>query len=554
MNIKSVFRLLKPYSRMIAAIIVYAVLISILAAVMPFINQRMLDRGLLAGNIQNVINFVFLLLFMQCSDRILQYLQRRQEIRITNALGKDLKIKALSHGLKLKPHYFKEQSFYKTIGDALYDISSLMNVANNNSLIIFVILFKAIGAGIGLFLLDWRLAVFIIILLPLKAAVNILMRNRAEKLGKQLMEKNKNYNSWFSDILSGIMDIKFWNLQKQKCKEYAGHVESINKASQNLSLLMAKNTMFTSMLELLFTNALYILGAFLIAGDRLTFGGLIAFISFAAYLFTPVNAVMDLRITLKQVKPSVDGLKKYFSLQEENYSSALEPAKQLSSIEFRDVSVIFQDRVILDHISFTIHRGEKVALVGENGSGKTTILNLLLRICEPTSGEILVDGTPLQEYNIEAYRRKFSVVPQDVHLFKGSVGDNITFGNGSPHFSDPHLSFCTEAIERLEQQYETPAGSDGKKLSGGERQKIALLRALYHQSDILILDEATASYDKESEQNFDSFIRDDQQFGFYFLVTHRKGSLHSVSRILRLSNGKIIENTYQNSTSQEGLS
>lgn len=132
------------------------------------------------------------------------------------------------------------------------------------------------------------------------------------------MTKNKDYNSWFSDILSSIMDIKIWNLQQKKCKEYAHHVEEINESSQRLSLLVSRNMMFTTILELLFTNTLYIFGAYLIAGEQLSFGSLIAFVSFAAYLFSPVNAIMDLRLTLKQNKPSVEGLKKYFSLEEEN--------------------------------------------------------------------------------------------------------------------------------------------------------------------------------------------------------------------------------------------
>lgn len=544
MTFRNALKMLKPYRARMMIIMVLALIIAGISAVTPFINQNMIDNGLIQGNIRTVIFLVLLLILLQVGGQFIEYLQRRQEINITNDLGKKLKTEAFEHGLKLKPHYFKEQGFYKTIGDALYDISNIMSITNNNLLIIFVIICKCIGAAIGLVLLDWRLSIFIVAIIPIKVWLNIIMRKRAEMYGKQLMYDSKNYNSWFSNIISGVIDIKLWNLEKKTITEYARHVQTINDSSKRLSLMTAMNRFLTTGLEFSLMNALYILGAFLIVKEQLTFGGLIAFITFASYVLSPVNIIMDLRIILKQIAPSVDGLKRFNELEEENYAASLPLADKISTIEFKNVSVSLGGRDILKDLNLKVSRGEKVAIVGDNGSGKTTIINLLLRLCEPAEGEILMDGIPIAEYNIEDYRKKFSVVSQDIHLFKGTVKDNITFDNKADiaFNKDERLKFCTETIESWENHYETQVGSEGTKLSGGERQKIALLRALYRKAEVLILDEPTSNYDKESDEEFNQYIQENADYDFFFIVTHRKGILSRVDKVLVLENGRIYEN------------
>ncbi len=537
MTFKDALKMLKPYRTQMVIVMVLALAISGISAVTPFINQNMIDNGLLQGNIRTVIFLVLLLILLQVGGQFIEYLQRRQEVNITNDLGKKLKMEAFGHGLKLKPHYFKEQGFYKTIGDALYDISNIMSIANNSLLTIFVIICKCIGAVIGLVVLDWRLSIFVAALIPLKVWLNIVMRKRAEKHGKQLMDDNKDYNSWFSNILFGVIDIKLWNLEKKTITEYAGHVQTINESSKKLSLMTAMNRFLTTSLEFILMNALYIVGAYLIVSEQLTFGGLIAFVTFATYVLSPVNIIMDLRIILKQIAPSVESIKRFNELEEENYAASLPLVGKVSAIEFKNVSVSIGDRDILKNLNLKINRGEKVAIVGDNGSGKTTIVNLLLRLCEPTEGEILIEGIPITEYNIEDYRQKFSVVSQDIHLFKGTVKNNITFDDQTDiAFSkDERLKFCTETIESWEHHYETQVGSEGTKLSGGERQKIALLRALHRKSEILVLDEPTSNYDKESDEEFNRYIQENTDYDFYFIVTHRKGILSFVDKVLVLA-------------------
>ncbi|MCL2226467.1 MAG: ABC transporter ATP-binding protein/permease [Oscillospiraceae bacterium] len=533
--------MLKPYRSQMAVMMALAVALSGVFAISPFVSRSMVDDGLLMGEIRVVATLVALLIVLHLAAQLIEYLQRTLEISISNDLSKKLKTEAFEHGLKLKPHHFREHGFYKTVGDALYDITNIMSIANTSFISIFVTVFRCLGALVGLIILDWRLSIFVVVIVPIKLWINQVMRKRVKKSSEQLMDDNKDYNSWFSSILSGVIDIKLWNLEGKVAGEYADHVQAINKSGKKLALNMAKENLFVYSWEYAWMQGVYILGAFFIIGDQLTFGGLVAFVSFANYVLSPINIIMSLRIILNQIAPSAEGLKRFYELEEENYVSTLPFAEDVSTIEFRDVSVSYEGRDVLKNVNFHVKRGEKVAIIGDNGSGKSTIINLLLRLQEPTGGCILMDGASVEHYNIEDYRRKFSVVYQAVHLFKGSVRENIALDEklGAEFAEDNLLKFCTEAIEGWENQYETQVGNDGAKLSGGERQKIALLRALHRKSKILILDEPTSNYDKESEGAFHEFIRRNGDYDFCFIVTHRRDGLDYADRVLEVAYGEV---------------
>ena len=547
MNLRSIYKLFKPYASAVSLIIIFSLLVSLINIATPFVNRFMIDQGLLNGDIPAVLYAILLLLFLRICENIIQYFQRKQEILVANSFGKDLKVKALRHGLKLNPKHFKEDGFYKIIGDVLYDIGNLMSITSSNFLMLFLIICKAVGAAIGLFCLNWQLALLMLPLIFIKIIFNLWMRPRSELLGKNLMDSYKNYNTWFSDILSGVIDIKLWNLHSRKTAEYGEQIDNMNEATKKLSLFTEKNERLMQVAELAFINLMYLPGAILIQRNQITLGSLVTFMSFSSYLLVPVDAIMNLRIILKQIKPSIEDIQNFFTLEEENYTSSLLPDSCISKIELKDVSVKFDNRCILQNVSFAIHKGEKVALVGDNGSGKTTLLNLLLGLCRASSGDILIDGRPIQEYNIEAYRNKISVVSQDIHLFRGTVKENIVLDEETSCDLGAYPAFCTEAINKLENQFDTTVGIDGTKLSGGEKQKVALLRALNRKAEILVLDEASSNYDKESEETFNLFIKENTDYDFYFIVTHRKEILAYVDKIIHISHGEItqIEEKFQ---------
>lgn len=539
-KIRDAFEWFRSYWKRISLILIISVFISITAATIPIVNSRMIDDGLIAQDLKKMSYFVAMLIFLQVIDKVLQYLQTRQEVIISNLFSKELKLKVIEHGFRLKPDYIKENGFFKTVSNALYDVSNLITITTSNFFIILIIVCKAIGAAIGLFIIDWTLALFIMTLIPFKILINKYIRKQAEQLNEQLLCANKSYNSWFSNLLSGIIDIKLWGLEERKVIESKEQIEQINMAAKNLSLLSAKNTMLTNILEAGYLNLLYIIGGILILGNKLSLGNLFAIVSFASYLLVPVNTIMDLRIILKQITPNIDSIKKYFDLEEEKYIGGLLLEKDIEKIEFKNVSVEIGGNSILKNLSFIVRKGDKVALIGENGSGKTTILNLLLRLWEPSQGEIYVNDIPINQYNVEEYRKRFSIVSQDVHLFSGSVRDNIAFYNEKFPDICEEAKFCEDTIKSLERGYDTYVGIDGIKVSGGEKQKIALARALNRKTDILVLDEATASYDRKSIILFSEFLEKNEDYNYYFIASHQKELVQRANLKIYLSHGEMI--------------
>lgn len=179
----------------------------------------MLDQGLVKLNIPIVLISVILLIGLGVGSKSIEYLQKKVEVTISNDLSKDLKMRTFKHGMRLKPQYYKEEGFYKMMSDALYNISSIMIISESSFLTFFVIICKTIGAAVGLAILDWRLAICIGVAIPLKYWINEVMRNRAERLGKECMAKNQKYNAWFNDVIIGVVDIKIWNMGSKKIDE-----------------------------------------------------------------------------------------------------------------------------------------------------------------------------------------------------------------------------------------------------------------------------------------------------------------------------------------------
>ena len=301
---------------------------SVIAALVPIVNSKLIDKGLVQQNMLELLRYVCLLGGLQLLDKGFQFLQSKQEIEISNSFGKSIKTRALEKGFRFEPEFLKKQGFYKTISDALYDISNLVSITTNNLMILLVIIFKAIGAVVGLFILDVKLALFIITLIPIKILVNFYMKKWIEKYAYDLMNANKRYNSWFSELLNGVIDIKIWNLEKRKIKESETRIDDINTASKRLSLVNAKNSLIMNAIELGYIYIVYILGGVFICRNQLTIGTLFAFISFASYLLAPINAILDLQIVLKQIEPSAKSIKYYFHLPEENYASKVLPSKK----------------------------------------------------------------------------------------------------------------------------------------------------------------------------------------------------------------------------------
>ena len=285
------------------------------------------------------------------------------------------------------------------------------------------------------------------------------------------------------------------------------------------------------------------------AEGHLSLGGVFAFISYSGYVTGPIMMLLNLRIFFSAIIPSAERLFQILGLEEEPDAGKLKVEQDRGiQIEYRQVSYAYENgRSILKGADIKIAQGEKVAIVGENGSGKTTFLNLLLRFLEPQEGEITVNGTNISEIEADSYRGLFAVVDQAPYLFSGTIRENIDLDLRTDR--EAFLRACEKSgadsfIAKLPEKEECVIGQNGSMLSGGERKKVAVARAMVREAPIIVLDEATAGYDEESDAHLHDFLIRQTEGKTLIVITHNLEHLEGMDRVYCLEDGKLIEAEY----------
>lgn len=479
------------------------------------------------------------MIIMSIIFSILSYLQNRLEVSIKSKMELELMKGAFSHALKVKSYYLKNFSLIKVMNDAFYDIQQILSIAESSFLTIFITAFKTIGACIALFYLNWKLSFCILLIIPVKLLFNTILKNKTFLYSLKLKDVNKTYNAWFEDVVNGALDIRLWNLNQQTEDEYEEFINKNITYDMRKQLLHKKYNETTDAVESVALHSIYIIGAYFIATGELTIGQLLSFITFSTYLLMPIDVFLHLRIILKGIEPSLQSYREFLDLEEENLVDGIMLDDiTIEKIKFKEVSLKIDHYTILKDISFEIKKGEKVAFIGENGSGKSSCLGLLERLIEPTEGQIQINDIDISSFNLVSYRNNLSIVNQIVHLFNKSIEKNVllsSFENTMQEKDNKLFDF----VEKLPQGWGTSIGVEGNKLSGGEKQKIALIRALQKNAKILILDEPTSAYDTESKELFANWLRKENKSQICILVTHDESVLNLVDKIIEFKDGKI---------------
>jgi ATP-binding cassette subfamily B protein len=311
----------------------------------------------------------------------------------------------------------------------------------------------------------------------------------------------------------------------------------------------ARTTVAAGIAELTARVVVLCLGGLLVVRGELTVGSLLAFLGYVSGVFAPVQQIVDLYPTLRKASVALVSVFQVLDADEEapDLPEAIPCPAMKGRICFEQVSFEYRrGRRAVDGMNVVVERGETVALVGASGSGKSTILQLLQRVHNPSSGRITIDGLDLRTLQIATVRRQYGAVPQDVVLFNDSVAANISYGR--PTATRAEVIAAAQAanahgfIMQLARGYDTPVGEGGRSLSGGQRQRVAIARAFLVDPAVLLLDEATAALDGESERAVQQALRSLRRGRTTFVVAHRLNTVRDANRILVISDGRIVGN------------
>jgi subfamily B ATP-binding cassette protein MsbA len=427
-------------------------------------------------------------------------------------------------------------------GDSLRDLIS-------NTLFWIVPHFLTLFIGlIILFIINWQLSVGVIVLFVLSIGVTILRSSSLVKNQKELNKKFDKASGDLSDSFLNIQTIKSSGAEKfQREKIFRAYREDIRPVYRRTTLGWETTSLLQEGIFSLGFVGLFTYALFLMNKGIITSGDLIMFLGYLNLTKMPVMMLLWQWISIQRGMAAIKRVREFLDIKSEEYDKKGKVLIDVKAkVEFKNISFKYPKKgLLLDDISFTVKSGEKVALVGGSGGGKTTIADLLSLYFEPIEGRILIDDVNIKDLDLSFLRSIIAYVPQEIVLFNDTIKNNILYGNPLASkqeiFEAARIANADDFINNLPKKYNTLVGERGIKLSTGQKQRLAIARAVIRNPKILILDEATSSLDVKSEKIIQKAIEELTENRTTFIIAHRLSTVRKADKILVLEKGKIVE-------------
>ena len=463
---------------------------------------------------------------------------------ISNKVIMDLRVNMFTKLLRLPKSYFDKNTTGETLSKLTFDVEQISAAASTIWLQFIKSSFTVIILTGYLFYKSFLLSLSLIVLLPLVYLAVRFSTSRIRKGSARVQESMGKMTHLLDENISGNDLIKIYQAQETETNKFFSIINTIRQQRFKVDMAGGLNTsIVNALIGLSLAFVVYFSSTYL----AMSAGDFLAYFTAMGMLVKPAKTLININKPLQQ---AIVAGKSVFSLIDESPESnpSKNPIHSISGeICFDNVSFSYDnEKPSLANINLTIKKGETIALVGSTGSGKTTMVNLLTRFYNPSSGQILINGKDIVSYELESYRSNFSYVDQNVRLFNDTISGNIAFGQKESMSMDlirnaAKVSNSIEFIEKLDKTFDSDIGEDGVTLSGGQRQRLSIARAIAKDSPILILDEATSALDSATEKLVQSAINKMQQDRTTIIIAHRLTTIQNADRIIVLKNGEIIE-------------
>ncbi|MFM8298579.1 MAG: ABC transporter ATP-binding protein, partial [Microcystis aeruginosa] len=399
-----------------------------------------------------------------------------------------------------------------------------------------------------MFIVNWQLTIAVIIIAPLLGVLVGFFGEKLLQYARRAQAKISNLSSLLTEVFGGIRVVQAFAAEDYQTELFAQEAEENRRAQYLSESTKALQYVVVGFLQAMGVIFLFFLAGWQISQKNLTGVEFVSYVAAVAMLIDPIAHITSNYNQFKQGQASMDRIFELLAILPTitEKPNAIELPPHSKEVEYCQVNFYYnEDRQVLKNINFTAHAGEMIALVGASGAGKTTLVNLLLRFYDPTSGKILIDGVDIRDVTLKSLRRQIGVVLQENILFSGTIAQNIAFGQGDFNLQEVEkaakIANAHQFISELSQGYYTYVGERGVNLSGGQRQRIAIARAVLSNPRILILDEATSALDSESEALVQEALERIMTERTVFVIAHRLATVRKANRILVLEKGEIIE-------------
>ena len=473
-------------------------------------------------------------------------LQQFYVTRFEQMVTMDIQESLLGHVLRLPKTFFDSKETGYLMSRVSSDAGGLQWFFSSTIVHIVTNILRFVG-GLGFLVwLEWRLAVAAVIVLPGLVFMIRYFSDRLRVMSHWLMEQHAQVHSRFQECLSSVPLIKAFSTEDREVSTVVSGMRRIVNLSLEQSTVNSIAGLAIGSMPSAVNLSVLVIGAYWVITGHWSLGSLFAFQSYLGYVFGPAEFLASANMGLQGARASLERVSALFDLvPEENTGKGLRVDRLHGDIEFRNVSFSYDaHNPVLKDISFRVRQGERVAIVGPSGVGKTTLVSLLLRFYRPTSGEVYFDDIPASDIDVQALRRRIGYVSQSTLLLSGTVMENLKYGN--PEAMDEEVMRAAEAanihdfIVSLPAGYDTEIGQNGVSLSEGQRQRLSIARALVKHPDILVLDEPSSALDNLTEKSIFRSLPFVVRNKTLFVVAHRLSTIEDADWILLLNECRLV--------------
>ena len=544
---------LKKYIKKYYILIILNMLLSMISStvsVSPIVLvKRLFDKGIIGNNEKDILYAAGAMIVLAVAGAFLIYWNTVFSTKISSSIYKDViddlyvKLQSLDMG------YFSRIKIGELMTKVLTDPNNINNIIIE-SFNLFSEVFKAtVCLGIALYM-DWKLTMGVLVVAPILMVTVRKYSRKLKSAGKARQEAAGTLNSKLQETLSGIRVIKAFATENQEIRDFKRKSIDLKRYVLKSSRYNAKSSAISEAVNYIMVAILLMFGGYrVLRGHNFTPGDFITIVGAISSMYTPVKRAISRFNDINSNIPSID---RVFEILDEvpdiiNKPDCIKFEEFKRDIVFENVNFSYKDNdeKILKNINFKAEKGETIALVGNSGGGKSTLVNLIPRFFDVSRGSLKIDGIDIRDYDIKSLRKAIGIVPQETFLFSGTILTNIKYSRQDATFEEvvkaAKQANAHEFIENLSDGYDTEIGERGVKLSGGQKQRIAIARAILENPQILILDEATSALDNESEKLVQDALEKLMEGKTTFVIAHRLTTIENSNKIVVVQKGEIKE-------------
>ena len=551
-NINIVKRLYSDYTSKHLNKIILAIFFSILVAGATSATAWLLDPAIekiFINKDQTLIFIIPLLIIIAFATKgISLYLAKILMIKTAEEVKKNIQIDMLSSFIKSDTEKIEDKHSGKYISNLNFDVNQITGMLSNAVLNLFKDGLTLVGLLFVMFFQNWKLSLIALIMLPIATLTAKKLGKRIVKVATEAQEKSGDLNKYLIDLFKNHKIIKIFQRENYEHERSEKFVNDLKEKSIKIHSVFIRSTPIMEVVTGIMIAILIFYSGKLITSDQLSINNFFSFLAAMMLAYQPVKSLANVNVSFGQGLSAGKRILPIIDQQNNILINANGDSLKIknASIEFRNIDFSYKsnlNNIVLKNINIDITGKKMTALVGHSGSGKSTLLNLIPRIYEADSGEIIIDNQNIKEINLNSLRKEISIVDQNTTLFDDTIFNNIRYAkpeaSNEEIYNAAQISMCSDFIEKLEHKFKTVIGENGVKLSGGEKQRLSIARALLKDSKIILLDEATSSLDSDTEEKIQKAIEKLTKDKTTVVIAHRLSTILNSEKIYVIDKGSI---------------